>query len=438
MPRRSDHPASSRADLREQGRQRGREAGESQADSLPQEMARQFGSARVLFPALEDVDLAVMVREYDRERLASEPDYAKFPEMRGLIDRHIGEREGFRESSGLDETAAAFHYSWEVLLSRRINARYAAFWERMFAQPMCTNVYFPEGREGVTVGDNRDIDLETGRKAVETWRPDGNSSPWCDPDHWLQGAASSAIVMDEEPECTFPCDPVELCPPEAWDDVQVRVEFMTRYREFWGAANQIWIDRHRHAVAVEKTNCRVAYRYPEVAGAVCITACSYLDPDIHAFKQERLRRLMEAKGQTEETCPDWDFDLGARRRNRRLCELTNAAAAKPAGPTIWDALEIVADESAPYPDRICLAGQDGATWSYLQYAGVTTGPGERWLYRTVSDLDTPGSVTEATPKLLLGDGVGMQPEWQADIEAGRCLLSSLDPISRDAQRVRFP
>jgi hypothetical protein len=409
--------------LLEQGRRSGREAGKERAATLQQKMAEQFKWACVLFPALEDMDIAAMVRDYDRERLACEPDYTKFPEMRELIDRYIGEREGFREGSGLDETAAAFHFSWNHLLFKRVNAHYPAYWENVTALSQCTNVFFPEGQDGVTASDNRDINKYEGRRVAPTWRPNKDDSPWSDIDQYLQGAASSAIVMDEEPECSFPCDPDELCPPEAWDDVQVRVEFMTRYREFWGPANQIWIDRHLNAVAVEKTNCRVAFRYPEVAGAVCITACSYLDPEIHAFKQKRLRMLMATKGQTEADCPDWDYDLGSRLRNRRLCELTNSAAAKPGGPTIWDALEIVTDEAVPYPDRICLAGQDGCTWSFLQHAGVMSGPKRRWLYRAVEDYENPGSVTEAKLKLLLGEGVEMQPEWQADIDAGRCELA---------------
>lgn len=410
--------------LREQGRETGLAAGKERASTLQKEMADQFEWASVLYPALKEFDLAAMVRDYDRERLACEPDYTKFPELRGLIDRHVGEREGFLAGSGLDETAAAFHFSWNSLIFKRVNAHYPAYWENASALAQCTNVFFPEGQDGVTTSDNRDINKECGRRVTPTWRPNKDDSPWSDINQYLQGAASSAIVMDEEPECSFPCDPDEFCPPEAWDDVHVRVEFMTRYREFWGPCNQIWIDRHLNAVAVEKTNCRVAFRYPEVAGAVCITACSYLDPEIHAFKQKRLRMLMEAKGETEDNCPDWEFDLGARQRNRRLCELTNAAAAKPGGPTIWDALDIVADEAVPFPDRICLAGEDGVTWSYLQHAAVLSGPKRRWLYRTAEEHEKSGSVTEAKPKLLLGEGVEMQSEWQADIDAGRCELAS--------------
>jgi len=408
---------------RESGRQRGREAAADRAKELPAEMTEQFAYARTLFPSLEGEDLGAMVRDYDRERLACEPDYAKFPEMRGLIDRHVAEREAFRQASGLDETATAFQYSWSFLLWRRINANHPAYWNRILAEQQCTNVFFPAGKDGVTMSDNRDLAMDETRGAIPSWRP--TAFPWSNPNQWLQGAASSAIVMDEEPECSFLCDPDELIPEEeAWEDIEVRMAFMDRYREFWGPTNQIWTDKHLNAVAVDKSNCRVAYRRPEVNGAVCVTACSYLDPELHAFKQERMRLLMKAKGETEDTCPDWSYDLGSRSRYQRLCKLTNAAAAIPDGPSIWDALDVVADEAVPYPERICLSGQDNVTWSSLQHAGVTSGPKRRWLFRMLDDLDNPGTVTEKPLQLMLGKDVEMQPEWQADIDAGRCTLAS--------------
>ena len=86
--------------------------------------------------------------------------------------------------------------------------------------------------------------------------------------HWRQGGVSSAVLLDEEPECCFPCDPYELIPDECFDDIHALVDFLTRYREFYGPGNQIWCDRKLNAVAVEKSNCRVAFRWPTVNGAV--------------------------------------------------------------------------------------------------------------------------------------------------------------------------
>jgi hypothetical protein len=417
--------------LREIGRQRGREAARQASPALPQNMENAFRSAKALYPTLADIDLAAALRDYDRERLACTPDYAQFPEMRGLGDRHLGEREGFREASGLDETAVAFHFSWFWFLQRRINSRHAAYYETQPPPSHCTNVFFPNGAEGITVSDNRDDILAPSYRAgITAFRP--APIPRDQPIGWCQGGVSSAVPMDEEPLCIFPCNPVELVPPEAMDDVRVRMEFMTRYREFWGPGNQIWVDKKLNAVAVEKTNCRVAFRFPQAAGAACITACSYLDPELHAFKQECLRKVMKVKKENESTSTDWNYDLGAFRRNERLVKLTNAEAARSGGATLWGALEIVADEAVPFPDRICLAGQkvfpDRAdrehlvNWSLTQHAAVITGPNRRILYRSIQDFDHPRSVTTYKPKLRLGEGVQMQPEWEEDIRQGRCEL----------------
>jgi len=421
-------------DHREEGRRRGRESAKEKANGLPKQMEEQFAWILLLWPSLEGQDIGKLLRNYDRERLACEPDFAQFPEMRGLIDRHVGEREGFREASGLDETAAAFHYSWFYLLWRRLNAHHVPYWEHAPVTDQCTNVFFPEGNEGVTISDNRDLGVHPRWQSwLGDWRPDNGDSPWCSIDNWEQGGSSSAIEMDEEPECCFPCDPDELCPAEeAWDDINVRIEFMTRYREFWGPGNRIWIDRHRNAVAVEKSNCRVAYRRPKVSGAVCITACSYIDPEMRGFKQACIRKIMEAKGETEGDNLDWAFEQGAHQRYQRLCKLTNAEAARPGGATLLGALEVVADEAVPYPERICLGGQEDPhncvpTYSMLQHAGVMTGPRRRWLYRTLEDFDNPHPITTKKLKLLLGEGVEMQPEWQADIEAGLYDLGPTTP-----------
>ena len=104
--------------MRDVGRERGREAARSIGDQSSAAMDEAFRYARELHPTLGDVDMGAMVRDYDRERLACEPDYTQFPEMKGLIDQHVGEREAFADA-GIDETLAAYHFSWNWLLTRR-------------------------------------------------------------------------------------------------------------------------------------------------------------------------------------------------------------------------------------------------------------------------------------------------------------------------------
>jgi len=410
----------------EEGRRRGRRAG-SEAKELTKRMKEDFAYAHELYPTLGDTDLAAAIREYDKERLACEPDYEEFPEMRGLLDQHIGEREGFREASGLDETATAYHLSWAFFLSRRVTAHHLARYDLLTPLSGCTNVFFPHGKEGVTIGNNRD-DVPRPQYAEGLPKLRRSGPPATDQVHWVQGGVSSAMLLDEEPECCFPCNPGELMPDECFDDIGKMVEFMTRYREFYGPGNQIWCDRKLNAVAVEKSNCRVAFRWPTANGAVCVTACSYLDPKLNAFKKEGTRKAMAIKGETEENSVDWNYFKGADRRHRRLIKLTNAEAKK--GATLWGALNVVADTAVPFPDRVCLAGEKtfpdrepNANWTLTQHASVITGPNRRTLYRSIRDFKNLRPITSFTPYLVLGEGVEMKPEWQKDVDQGLCELA---------------
>jgi hypothetical protein len=290
----------------------------------------------------------------------------------------------------------------------------------------CTNVFFPQSKEGgVVVSDNRDdVMREYQAAAIRGWNP--GAARRDQPIHWVQGGVSSSVLLDDEPACIFPANPHELLPRECLGDINQIVAFMDRYKEFWGPCNQLWVDTEMRGVMVEKANTRVAYRWP-THGAICITACSYIDPGMNAFKRERLGRVMKLKGENEKTCVDVVYSRGADARQHRLLELTNAEAKR--GATLWGALAVVADTAVPFPARICLAGEKGlpekepnANWSLTQHAAVISGPNRRVLYRSVQEYANPKPVYELTPKLRLGEGVAMKPEWQADADAGRCEL----------------
>lgn len=410
-----------------EGRERGRELG-ARAKSMVKPMETAFRWGLGLYPTLLGTDLAAAIRDYDRERMTCYPDFGRFPEMRGLQDRNLGERQGFIEASGLAspmaEIVCAYHFSWHFFLSRRVNAKHLARYD-LFAPTMnCTNVFFPQSAEGgVVLSDNRD-DLPR-YPQIPSYRigpPPANAKiAFC------QGGVSSACLLDEEPECCFPCNPYELMPRECYEDINEVVKFMTRYREFYGPGNQIWCDNNLNAVAVEKSNCRVAFRWPTANGAACIGACSYLDPELNAYKKSRTRLAMAVKGETEADSPDWQFFEGTDMHHRRLIKLTNEEAKR--GATLWGAFNIVADHAVPFPERICLAGEKlmpdkeaAAMWTLTQCAIVVTGPNRRALYRSLQDIKNPKPIYTYTPKFVLGEGVKMEPAWQADVDAGRCLF----------------
>lgn len=419
-----------------EGRERGlKRAKGTDPKALVEAMGQQFEHARRLFPTAQ-LDMAAEMRMFDAKRLASAPDLARFPELRGHIDLLVAERKAFREATGLDETACAYAHSWWFFLTRHLWSRHLARYDLLVPPGLirpqeCTNVFMPFGAEGVTIADNRDdILCEQYVRHIPLHRPAsllaGKPVAWC------QGGVSSAVLLDDEPACLFPANPHEygLMPPDCLERIDDIIAFMRRYGDFWGPGNQLWVDRQLCAVAVEKTNCLMAVRRPAVRGAVAITACAYLDEGLHAHQMAKTRRALEMMGHTEATSPDLAYHLGSRARYRRLVELTDREAGRPGGATLWGALEIVADHAVPFPARICLAGERTfpdrelyGNWSLSQHAAVITGDGRRCLYRSLQDLHRPKPVYTYTPKLMLGPGVAMRPEWQADIDAGTCELA---------------
>lgn len=412
---------------REKGLQRGRQAGAGAKD-LARTMQETFAWFRLLYPTAGEMDYAREILALDRERLACEPDYTRFPELRGHIDLLLAEREGFMEATGLDDTAAAFYYSWDFFDRRRMNTRYVARWDLLTAAPAagCTNAFIPDGVDGVTIADNRDIPLLEDMSHLAAYRPEHVLRQ--DPVHWVQGAVSSAVLLDEEPSCAFPANPQEydLLPDDCLQHIDDIIDFMSRYNEFWGPANQIWVDRELNAVAVEKSNCRMAVRRPTVNGAIAVTACAYLDPAMYAHQLSCAQRVAVLKGDTIEESMDVRYHQGSHRRYERWVRLIDEEAAR--GGTLWGALEAVADHAVPYPDRVCLAGESCAggrskkeNWSVTQCAAVISGPARRCLYRSVQSYADARPVYEYVPRLMLGPGVAMRSEWQADMDAGRCL-----------------
>ena len=428
---------------RDIGLLRGRKASGT-VENLAATMAATFKHWRILYPTAGEVDHAAAIRDIDRERLECQPDLTRFPELRGHTDLLRAEREAFREVTGLDETATAFHFSNSFYFRRRLDTRHLARYDLLpppgdEAEPGapdapgasgvgCTGIYFPKSAEGGAImGQNGDVWLDPD-SFYASFRPEEvlqQSVP-----NLIMGGGSCAVLMDDEPECSYPADPFdyELIPEEVLQDVDQIADFLERYNEFWGPGNCIVVDRRWRGVVIEKSNCMMAVRRPVVNGACAATACAYLDPKLSAHQLEQARKAMRIKGHTEEDSPDVNFHLGAGKRYRRLLELVAAEAAR--GATLWGAMEIISDHDAPFPEHICVAGETvfpehekTPNWTVQHQASVISGPNKRCLYRSIQSFAEAKPVYHYQPKLMLGPGVKMQPQWQADADAGRCELA---------------
>lgn len=115
---------------------------------------------------------------------------------------------------------------------------------------------------------------------------------------------SGAVLCDEEPEDIFPVNVWELMPPDC-KKVAAIVEFLRRYCAFWGPNTSIIVDEEKNVVVIEKSNCRMGVRAC-ADGVAVITDCSYLIPEMKAFRDERHRFSLKLRGWNENSS-DWVY-----------------------------------------------------------------------------------------------------------------------------------
>ena len=355
------------------------------------------------YPSSQDLNYWDEVIRLDRERMESSPSTTKFPETKGLPDLLVAERKGFLDGCGGGPRELAFQYTWNFFATRRLNTRYIGF--EIFANH-CTAVFIPSKKEGGmlygrTADDNPAIVKEVFNPPKEG--PDGKQRSFED-------GVSSSVLCDEEPTEIFPVNVWKIMPPDC-KKVQDKVEFLRHYNEFWGPQNKILTDEDGNGVVIEKSNCRMGVRY-SADGTVATTACSYLIPEMKAFKEERSRLSLEICG-WDETSIDWLYWQGCNARYERLLKLTREANER--GATLDDVAHIVTDHAVPFPDRICLAGerfhpkQTDFNWTLFASASVLEGPNRRTLFW---HKESEKPCYENLPFLALGAGVPMKPEWQ--------------------------
>jgi hypothetical protein len=381
---------------------RGLAAGKTAGPTLRKWMEATERWARISYPASAQVDYWDECARLDQERIQCAPNPTRYPETKGLPDLLIAERKGFLDGAGCGPRELAFKYTWFFYCSRRLNTRFVGTGLRA---NHCTSVYIRDTKEGGPLyGRNLD---DIRRPGLEDFPP-----PPHGPDgkrRMLTDGVSSAVLCDEEPSEMFPVNVWQVMPRDCRTAKDV-VAFLQRYNEFWGPQNGIVVDEDQNCVAYEKSNCRMGLRWSD-DGAVAVTACSYLIPEMKQFKEERSRLSLKLRG-WDETAPDWVYWKGCDARYERLLQLTKEANAK--GATLDDMTAIVTDHAVPFPERVCLAGEKGhpddtlTNWTLTSRAEVLEGPNRRALFWRVEG-DT--ACYDNPPFLVPGEGVEVKPQW---------------------------
>ena len=361
----------------------------------------------------EHMDLEQELLKFHRRRMADEMDLTKFPECRGVREIVEAERRGFREVLDLP-LAEAFAYDWFYFCSRYLNVHAVG---KAPPPAKCTDIWFADTREGGPIhASNRDDVLFNYRQdTIQPGKRGGGdmivNEVAC------VGGVSAAVLCDEAPNCMFPLDLAWLDTRDLRTVFQY-VDFLDRYQEFWGPGNRIYVDSEWNFAATEKANVRMGVRYSK--GWAAITACAYLTPEMNAFKRERDLVSFQTRGWNPHDNSDKAYWDGAERRYRRLMQLTEAEAAR--GATVLGAARVVLDHAVPFPDRVCLAGEQGhpdeklQNWTLLSFSRCVSGPNRRCYFRQL-DRATMAPIYQAPCHIIPGDDVVVKPEWQAELDA---------------------
>lgn len=268
-----------------------------------------FNVIRQGMPDATDAEIGLVLRDFNRQRLEAVPNYAQYPELRGMPELIRAEWRGTQDGAGLtdDELAAyvgAMPYYHRYITGGRIPAR-------------CSYIFFPTSDVGPILANNLDSGPEE-KFTAPTW-PMAN-------EHLIVGGVSSGVYLDEESPELFPA-PVFKLVGRYCRTTEEAVEMFTRYNYFWGPGNLIVIDRNKTTAMIEKTACRIGVRYsPDGFGF--ITAMTAEEPAMHAFLENRRQASLQARGLTDDS-NDMRYWRGADARRALMATLLDEARQAP-------------------------------------------------------------------------------------------------------------
>jgi hypothetical protein len=288
--------------------------------------------ARVLndSPFVDRESLLAGLVDFHRERMARVPSATKYPEMKPWVEHVVAVDREFRRLAGLTDSEMALHRSLGHYLTFRgfVNARPSAGGAgaaggsgRVPAAPpvqveRCRIVYLPDSDHGQMHIKNVD-DPCTHWKELQ---PPPKEMPWGNP-NVVQDGVGSGLHIDDEPEEIFPIDARSMMPHHA-DDVPGAVEFLTRYKPFWGGGNLVIRDRQKRSAAFEKCSYNfIEVFHPGPNGASHCSGMACRDPHSPQGKYQRAKRqqYLTLFGQPADG-PDQAFWDACDRAERKLAD----------------------------------------------------------------------------------------------------------------------
>jgi hypothetical protein len=294
------------------------QAARQEADQIHSQPAALLeGLDRVLAdcPQLDRRAVVAGTVAFHRQRMARLPSPSRYPDAGPWIAHVLEVDRLVLELTGMGEEAMAIRRSLrEYLAFRGFRDLGRAMAPTPAGDERCRVAFIPDTDRGTLHIKNLD-------DPITHWRPRPPMVNFVEPPLTWDGVGSG-LHMDDEPAELFPL-PVKAMCLAMCGDVPGAVQFLERYRDFWGRANVVLYDRARRSVAVEKCSYNHIAVFPadargrsHVSGMVCRDPQSAIGR-CQAQRREEYRRLfgLPADG------PDASFWAGADRMESKLREL---------------------------------------------------------------------------------------------------------------------
>jgi len=317
-------------------------------------------------PFLDWPALVAGLTDFHKERMAKVPAFTKYPEARPWVDFTLAVDKELQALTGITDDRMAFYRSFNAYITFR---GYKNAQLRPAGPPVtvekCRAVYLPDTDRGQFHIKNVD-------DPMTFWKPRTEPVTRSVKDVPLAGdGVGAGLHIDDEPDEIFPLNPKQMLAHYA-DDVPGAVEFLTRYAKFWGGANNLFYDRQKRCVAIEKASYNFIDVFgPDRCGGVHISGMVCRNPKTEQGKYvDAKRREFLGKFQRPDDGVDNAYWCGAMHFEERLAAFTD----RPTSPTVEETIALF---TGPTPRGF---NKWGAKFhpeqGYLQYTLVI----EAWLH----------------------------------------------------------
>lgn len=135
----------------------------------------------------------------------------------------------------------------------------------------------------------------------------------------MSDGVGSGLHLDDEPEEIFPLPALQMA-LEYTEDVPGAVDFLTRYKSFWGGCNVVLYDRQKRSVAIEKCSHNFIEVFPpDRYGRSHCSGMTCRDPNSPQgrYQQAQRQKYLQLFGRSND-CSDNAFWAACRKFEEKL------------------------------------------------------------------------------------------------------------------------